>query len=140
LNLSKALTSTRGGILADKLGSGPLILFGWVSFGIAFLVLGWVENSLWLWTVTIVFGLTTGIAEGPERALISEFAAEDTRGTAFGWYHLMTGVAAIPAGLAFGLIWQFQSAAWAFRYAGALALVASLLLHLWAWPKRKKDL
>lgn len=139
LNLSKALTSTRGGILADKLGSGPLILFGWVSFGIAFVLLGWVENSLWLWLVTIAFGLTTGIAEGPERSLISEFAAEETRGTAFGWYHLMTGVAAIPAGLAFGLIWQFQFAAWAFRYAGALALVAALLLHLWAWPKRKKD-
>lgn len=28
LNLAKALTSTRGGVLADKLGKEPLILFG----------------------------------------------------------------------------------------------------------------
>jgi MFS family permease len=134
MNLAKALTSTRGGALADKLGKEPLILFGWAAFGVSFMLLGWVAHSGWLWVVAILYGLTTGLAEGPERALISDFAAEETRGTAFGWYHLMTGLSAIPAGLMFGLIWQWQSAEWAFRYAGILAMAAALLMHFWAWP------
>jgi len=138
LNLAKALTSTRGGVLADKLGKEPLILFGWAAFGVSFMLLGWVTHSVWLWAVAILYGITTGFAEGPERALISDFAGEETRGTAFGWYHLMTGLAAIPAGLVFGLIWQLQSAEWAFRYAGILALVAALLMHFWAWPAHSR--
>ena len=138
LNLAKALTSTRGGVLADKLGKEPLILFGWAAFGVSFMLLGWVTHSVWLWVVAIIYGTTTGFAEGPERALISDFAGEETRGTAFGWYHLMTGAAAIPAGLTFGLIWQLQSAEWAFRYAGVLALTAALLMHFWAWPAHSR--
>ena len=134
LNLAKALTSTRGGALADKLGKEPLILFGWAAFGVSFLLLGWVTQPVWLWMVAILYGATTGLAEGPERALIGDFAGEQTRGTAFGWYHLMTGVTAIPAGLVFGLMWQWQGAQWAFHYAGILALGAALLMHFWAWP------
>jgi MFS family permease len=77
------------------------------------------------------------MSEGAERAIISEYAAPRERGTAFGWYHLMVGIAAIPAGLLFGSIWQFQSAAMAFFIAGALAAFAALLLRMWAWPVRK---
>lgn len=135
LNLARALTSTRGGILADKYGNQPLIMLGWAAFGMGFMLLGWVEHTLWLWVVAIGYGVITGFAEGPERSLISDFSDHRTRGTAFGWYYFVTGVAAVPAGLAFGLIWQFQSASWAFRYAGFLALTAALLMHLWAWPK-----
>ncbi|MHB1332891.1 MAG: MFS transporter [Sulfuriferula sp.] len=138
MNLAKALTATRGGALADKIGKEPLILFGWAAFGVTFMLLGWVAHSGWLWVVAILYGLTTGFAEGPERALISDFADAETRGTAFGWYHLMTGLSAIPAGLAFGVIWQLQSAEWAFRYAGALAMTAALLMHFWAWPAHSR--
>lgn len=138
LNLAKALTSTRGGVLADKLGKEPLILFGWTAFGVTFMLLGWVTQDLWLWAVAILYGVTTGFAEGPERALIGDFAGEETRGTAFGWYHLMTGIAAIPAGLVFGLIWQWQGAEAAFRYAATLALAAALLMHFWAWPAHSR--
>ena len=134
LNLAKALTSTRGGVLADRLGKEPLILFGWAAFGVSFMLLGWVTQPHWLWVVALLYGATTGLAEGPERALISDFAGDQTRSTVFGWYHLMTGLAAVPAGLAFGLIWQWQGAQVAFRYAGMLAIGAALLMHFWAWP------
>ena len=51
----------------------------------------------------------------------------------------MVGIAAIPAGLLFGSIWQFLSAETAFLFAGGLAAFAALLLRLWAWPVRKLD-
>ena len=46
----------------------------------------------------------------------------------------MTGLAAIPAGLLFGSLWQGYSAALAFFVASGLAVIASILLRLWAWP------
>jgi MFS family permease len=137
LNLCKAATSTWGGRLADSLGRGALMLLGWTTFALSFLMLGAVEHSVGLWSVSIFYGLCAGMSEGAERAIISGYASPRERGTAFGWYHLMVGIAAIPAGVLFGSIWQFHSAAAAFFFAGGLAAVSALLLRTWAWPVRK---
>jgi len=138
LNLAKALTSTAGGRLADSMGRGPLMLLSWTAFAACFLLFGKVDSSVGLWMVTIAYGLFFGLGEGAEKALISDFAAPAEQGTAFGWYYLILGLAAIPAGLLFGAVWQFQSAAMAFFLASAVAAVAVLLLRGWAWPIRQK--
>ncbi len=136
LNFAKALTSTQGGQLADRFGRGALILIGWSALAVSFLALSQVTTSTGLWIVSIGYGLFMGMSEGAERALISDYALPDERGTAFGWYHLVSGIAAIPAGLLFGVIWHFFSAAAAFCFASLLALLAIALLRLWAWPIR----
>ena len=136
LNLAKATTSTWGGQLADRVGRGALMLIGWSAFALSFLLLGLVTDSAGLWAVSIFYGLCMGMSEGAERAIISDYADPGERGTAFGWYHLMVGIAAIPAGLLFGSIWHFQGAAMAFFFAGGLAAFSALLLRWWAWPVR----
>ena len=136
LNAAKALTSTAGGRLADSLGRGPLLLLSWTAFAASFLLFGKVNSGIGLWMVTIAYGLFFGLGEGAEKALISDFAAPAEQGTAFGWYYLILGLAAIPAGLLFGAVWQFQSAAMAFFLAAAVAALAVLLLRGWAWPTR----
>ena len=40
LNAAKALTSTAGGRLADRLGRGPLLLLSWTAFAANFLLFG----------------------------------------------------------------------------------------------------
>lgn len=135
LNLCKALTCTRGGKLADWLGRGPMLLLSWTAFALSFMLLGKVSGNLGLWLVTLFYGLFMGLSEGAERALIGDFSGATERGAAFGWYHLALGVAAIPAGLLFGLLWQYQSAAMAFFVAGGVAAVSALLLRVWAWPR-----
>lgn len=135
LNLCKALTSTRGGKLADRLGRGPMLLLSWTAFALSFMLLGKVSGHLGLWLVTLFYGLFMGLSEGAERAVIGDFSGATERGAAFGWYHLVLGVAAIPAGLLFGLIWHYQSAAMAFFVAGGVAAASALLLKVWAWPQ-----
>jgi len=138
LNLAKAATSTSGGRLADVWGREALILLGWIGFAASFLLLGQVAHSPALWAVVVVYGLLTGLSEGPERALVSDFAAADERGTAFGWYHLMLGAAAIPGGLLFGGVWHYWGGAAAFSYAGVVAVLCAALMHFWVWPTSKK--
>ncbi|MBA3756678.1 MAG: MFS transporter [Nitrosomonas sp.] len=138
LNLAKAITSTQGGQLADHFGRGALILIGWSALAISFLAFSQITSNIGLWAVSICYGLLMGMSEGAERALISDYASPDERGTAFGWYYLVSGIAAIPAGLLFGVIWHVFSAAAAFVFAGVLALFAIVLLRLWAWPVRHK--
>ena len=139
LNLAKAITSTQGGQLADHFGRGALILIGWSALALSFMALSQITTSTGLWIISVFYGLLMGLSEGAERALISDYASPDERGTAFGWYHLVSGIAAIPAGLLFGVIWQVYSAAAAFMFASLLALLAIVLLRLWAWPLRHSN-
>jgi len=136
LNLAKAATSTLGGRLTDRIGRGAILLTSWLSFAIAFALLGQVRGPLGLWVVTLFYGAFAGLGEGAERAVIGDFADARSRGTAFGWYNLVVGLAAIPAGLLFGTLWQFRGAPVAFTVAAALAAAALVLLRLWAWPRR----
>lgn len=126
-----------GGQLADFVGRGILLLIGWTVFALSFLLLSRVTDSIGLWSVSIFYGLFMGMSEGAERALISDYASASERGTAFGWYHLVSGIAAIPAGLLFGSIWHFHGAMMAFMFAGVLAIFAALLLRTWAWPVKQ---
>ena len=113
------------------------MLLSWTAFAACFLLFGKVNSSFGLWTMTIAYGLFFGLGEGAEKALISDFAPSAEQGTAFGWYYLVLGLAAIPAGLLFGAVWHFQSAAMAFFLAAGMAAVAVLLLRGWAWPIRQ---
>ncbi|MHB1233970.1 MAG: MFS transporter [Burkholderiales bacterium] len=135
LNFTKALTATRGGDLADRIPRTTLIAWGWLALSIGFALFAWAASPLYLWLAALAYGLVMGLAEGPERALISDFASAETRGTAFGWYHLLTGVAAIPAGLMFGGLWQIAGASWAFGYGALIALGSVWLLVRWVRAK-----
>ncbi len=135
LNLAKALTATWGGLLADRLGREALLLVGWTAFAVAFLLFGNASGSPELWAVTIVYGLFMGLTEGAERAAISDYCGVAERGTGFGWYYLVVGLAAIPGGVTFGVIWAWQGAGMAFFFGSGVAAAACLLLRFWAWPQ-----
>jgi MFS family permease len=134
LNLAKAATSTAGGRLADRVGRPRVLLLAWTLFALSFLLFGKVDSAAGLWAVTVFYGACFGLGEGAERAAISDYGDRAAQGTAFGWYHLVGGIAAIPAGLLFGSLWAWQSAALAFFFAAGVAAVAALLLRAWAWP------
>lgn len=131
LNFAKALTSTWGGQLSDRFGQKKIMLFSWSGYVLAFLMLALLNQTYALWGASIFLGLIAGLSEGAERALISLFSDVRNQGTGFGWYYLMSGLAAIPAGLLFGGVWQFQGAGAAFFMAAFFALLAVLLLTFW---------
>ena len=53
-----------------------------------------------------------------------DLAAPAERGTAFGWFHMLVGLAAIPAGLLLGGLWAFYGVKLAFLVLATLAAVA----------------
>ena len=133
LNVSKSATSLLGGRLADKFGMRRLTLISWSGLALSFFLLSLVEQDHTLWVATIVYGLLIGLGEGSERALISVYAKERERGTAFGWYHLSVGLSAIPAGLLFGAVWHYWDASMAFLFVAVLALLCVMLLRFWSF-------
>ena len=133
LNVSKSAASLLGGRMADAFGMRRLTIISWSGYALSFVMLGLVEHNNALWIVTVLYGLLIGLGEGSERALISVYADERERGTAFGWYHLSVGLSAIPAGVLFGTVWHYWNANAAFLFAGGVALLCVLLLRFWSF-------
>ncbi len=133
LNICKSVASLPGGHMADAFGKQRITIISWSGYALSFVLLGLVEHSGSLWFATVLYGLLIGLGEGSERALISLYADERERGTAFGWYHLAVGISAIPAGVLFGTIWHYWNAGDAFLFAGALSLLSVLLLRFWSF-------
>ena len=56
-----------------------------------------------------------------------------SRGAAFGWFHMIVGLAAIPAGLLLGGLWSLYGVQTAFLVSSAAALVG--VTAFWRWVR-----
>jgi len=116
---------------SDRIGRRRLLVAGYASYGVLYLLIGQLQSgSVWLWPLFAGYGLFLSATEGVEKALVADLALPEERGTAFGWFNLVTGLALLPASLLFGGLMQGYGAAVAFVVAAAFALLAALLLAL----------
>ena len=132
LHVVKSLATPWGGRLSDRIGRAPALRAGWLVYAAVYvgfaLAGGWVVP----WILFGFYGLYYGLAEGPERALVSDLSPNpQTRGMAYGLLHAVVGLTALPASLLCGGLWLLFGVEAAFITGGALALLASLLLP-WA--------
>ena len=130
LHVVKAVSSTPGGVLSDRLGRRPLIISGWLVYAAVYLGFAYASATWHAWGLFIVYGVYFGLTEGVEKALVADMVPAAVRGAAFGWYNLTIGLAAFPASLIFGGLWQAYGAASAFVVGASLALVAAVGLML----------
>ena len=130
LHVVKAVSSTPGGILSDRLGRRPLIISGWLVYAAVYLGFAYASETWHAWALFIVYGVYFGLTEGVEKALVADLVPPNVRGAAFGWYNLTIGLAAFPASLIFGGLWQVYGAATAFVVGASLAVVAAIGLML----------
>jgi MFS family permease len=128
LHVVKALSSTPGGVLSDRIGRRPLIIGGWLVYAAVYGGFALATTSWHAWALFLAYGLYFGMTEGVEKALVADLVPAHVRGTAFGWYNLTIGLAALPASLIFGGLWQVYGAPVAFLAGAGLALVAALAL------------
>ncbi len=129
-NAVKALLSTAGGGLSDRLGRRRVIVGGWILYAVSYLGFGLARAAWQAWALMAFYGLYYSLVEGSERALVAELAPPGHRGRAFGAYYAVVGTAALPASFGFGLLAQRYGAQLPFTIAAGLAAVAALLLAL----------
>ncbi|GAB1344659.1 MFS transporter [Gemmatimonas sp.] len=130
LHLVKSASGTPGGALSDRIGRRPLIVAGWVLYAAVYAGFSLAEAQWQAWLLFAVYGAVFGLTEGAEKALVADLVSPPQRGTAFGWYHGLVGVAALPASVLFGYVWEARSAPVAFAMGGAIALTASVWMAM----------
>jgi MFS family permease len=128
-SLAKMLIAMPAGILSDRLGRLPLLLGGWSARVAVLLLLAFAQpGPLGVWVLFIAYAATLAVTEPAERALIGDHAAVGERGTAFGLYHLTSGLLILPGALIFGGLWQKLGSTTAFAVAAAVTGLAAIML------------
>jgi len=135
LHVVRSSTSFVGGALSDRIGPSRTMWIGWLSYVVLAAGMWLAASPLAAWLTFLSLGVVAGLTESPERALVSA-ATGGHRGSGFGVYHALTGVAALIGGIALGVIFQRVSGATAFLVSAVGALSLVILWPFWSGLRR----
>jgi len=126
MNLIYALSAYPFGKLSDRMSHTKLLALGLVILIAADLILA--INDHWLVVVAgvVLWGIHLGITQGLLARMVADSAPADLRGTAYGFFNLMSGVALLIASVIAGLCWDQFGPEFTF-YAGAGFCVITLV-------------
>ena len=77
-------------------------------------------------TGVMLWGVHMGITQGLLATMVADTAPADLRGTAYGVFNLMSGIAMLIASVVAGLLWDRFGASSTF-YAGAIFCIVALI-------------
>jgi MFS family permease len=125
MNVVYAASAYPLGKLSDNGSRRKLLFIGIVFLIMADLVLAVAENVWLAGFGAAIWGLHMGATQGMLSALIADSAPADLRGTAFGVFNLVSGLALLAASVIAGSLWSVFGPAMTF-YAGAAISTAAL--------------
>lgn len=129
MSLAYSLSAYPAGVLSDKVGRRGVLMLGLALLVLADLLLAWLPGLSGLALGVILWGLHMGFTQGVFSALIADSAPENLRGTAFGVFNLVTGVALLVASVLAGGLWDWVGYQATFMLGGVFA--ATTIAGLW---------
>jgi len=130
MNLVYAVSAYPFGKLSDRMSHKTLLTLGLSVLIVADLVLGSSDHWSMILVGVALWGIHMGITQGLLASMIAANAPSDLRGTAFGFFNLVSGLAMLVASVLAGLLWDHLGASFTF-YAGAAFCVVGLICLAW---------
>ncbi|GAB4460438.1 MAG: MFS transporter [Armatimonadaceae bacterium] len=129
-NVVEACLAAYAGRLSDRFGRRPLIAAGYGVFALVYLGFALLQAPQTVWFLFPLYGFYYTLTGGTQRALAADLAHPERRGMEIGAFHLLVGIAALPASLLAGFLYQHLSPAAPFYLGATTALIAAVLLLL----------
>jgi MFS family permease len=133
MNVIYALSAYPSGRLSDNMSHPRLLSCGLTVLIAANLILAFSNSLSLVFLGAALWGLHMGVTQGLLTTMVADAAPSDLRGTAFGFFNLLSGLTMLIASTLAGLLWDCLGPAFTF-YAGAflsgLALAGMALMPL----------
>ena len=130
MNAVFSVTAYPFGKLSDRVSHRRLLLAGLAVLVLADVVLAASTHWTGLLLGVALWGVHMGMTQGLLAAMVADTAPADLRGTAYGFFNLMSGLAMLAASVVAGLLWQYWGPAWTFG-AGAVFSAVAMAALLW---------
>lgn len=125
MSLAYSLSAYPVGVLSDRVNRTTLLAIGLVLLLGADLALAFASDIVWVGVGVVLWGLHMGFTQGLLATLIAESAPPELRGTAFGVFNLVTGIALLVASVVAGALWD-MTGPWGTFLAGAAFTMMTL--------------
>jgi MFS family permease len=126
MNVVYALSAYPAGVLSDHINRKGLLAAGLALLAGADLALALMPNLGGVAVGVVLWGLHMGFTQGLFATLVADASPAELRGTAFGFFNLLTGLAMLAASIIAGALWDAYGPAGTFFAGLAFALVALL--------------
>ncbi|HYC91624.1 MAG TPA: MFS transporter [Thermoanaerobaculia bacterium] len=124
-HIIKSLFSTRAGALSDRVDRRWLLVAGWTSYAVIYVLFPFATTLPMFVILFIAYAIPFTLAEGAERAWIADLVPAEARGKSFGIYYLANGFGVLAGSALFGLLYQ-QVSPYAAFFAGAILALAAV--------------
>jgi MFS family permease len=124
MNVVYSVAAYPFGKLADRLDHGRLLAAGLAVLVVADLLLARSGQGVWLWAGIALWGLHMGMTQGLLATMVADTAPVPLRGTAFGAFNLVSGLALLLASALAGLLWDRFGASQTFIAGAAFCSIA----------------
>jgi MFS family permease len=125
MNVVYALSAWPAGALSDRIGRFGLLASGFALLIAADVALAFAGDVATLALGVALWGLHMGLTQGILASLVADTAPAALRGTAFGLFNLVTGIATLAASVVAGALWDIAGAQTTFL-AGAIFTALAL--------------
>jgi MFS family permease len=137
MNLVYALAAYPFGKLSDRMSHGWLLALGLVLLIAADLALAASNHWSWVWAGISLWGLHMGITQGLLATMVADTSPPELRGTAYGFFNLVSGLAMLIASGLAGALWDGLGASATFLGGAAFGALALAVLLLRARSARR---
>lgn len=129
------LTAYPAGRLSDRIGRSGILAASVAVLAASYLALAFANSIPLFLTGILLWGLHMGLSQGLLATLVAETAPPNLKGTAFGVFNLMTGVAVLIGNVLAGLLWDLHGSFGTFLM-GAILSLAALPVLIWISRRR----
>ena len=124
MNLVYAGSAYPFGKLSDRMNHKTLLAWGLAVLIAADLVLANSDHWAAVLVGVALWGIHMGMTQGLLAAMVAQTAETDLRGTAFGFFNLVSGLSMLVASVVAGLLWDRLGASFTFYGGAAFGVIA----------------
>lgn len=124
MNMVYALAAYPAGVLSDRIDRHSILITGLALLIVADILLALSGGIVSVTLGVILWGLHMGLTQGLLATLVADTAPAELRGTAYGMFNLMTGLALLAASIIAGALWDIIGPQGTFLAGAAFTSVA----------------
>lgn len=132
MNVVYALAAYPAGALSDKIDRIAVLVIGLALLVAADIALAFANGIIGVACGVVLWGLHMGFTQGLLATLVADAAPAELRGTAYGMFNLLGGLAMLAASIIAGALWDLAGPLWTFLAGAsftALALVGLFVIR-----------
>ena len=127
-NLVETCLGFAAGRLSDRIGRRPLLVMGYGVFALVYLGFALAQSAEMVWRLFMFYGLYSTLTRGVQKAFVADLVHPERRGAEVGTFHMLVGLATLPASLIAGWLYTQVSVVAPFYFSVTTTIIAIGLL------------